>query len=456
MLFRTVESPGLAHLSYLIADQGVAAVVDPRVDYQVYLDIAESQDLDILYILETHRNEDYVVGSRGLAIKTGAGIFHGSKLDFHYGNPASEGDMFEVGNLGIDVLETPGHTFESLSFAVLDTGYSRDEAICVFTGDSLFVGDVGRTDFFEDRREEAASLMYESVFGKLLGLGDQAVVFPGHGEGSICGSSPASREFSTIGYERKNNPVLQKDREEFVRFKASEKLYMPPYFRNVHEVNLKGPPIIEFLPVPRGLETDGFDSESASAVMVDVRSAEAFAGAHVRGSLSISLEMIPRFAGYLLEPHRDILLIAEGREDIRAAVTHLTRLGFLRISGYLSGGLFSWYTSGRDYLHVPTIGVEELVDWILDERDFTLLDVRSRQEYEESHLPGAVNIYLGELPARMDEVPERRPLVTFCGSGKRAIIAASVLLSRGYSDILNCFGSMSACSALGCPLDAME
>ena len=220
MFLETIRSEGLAHLSYVIGHDGQAAVIDPRRVCRVYVDMANRKEARIEYIFETHRNEDYVIGSKELARLTGAEILNGNRLNFGYGRAVHQGDAFELGDLRFRVIETPGHTFESISIVVTDEGFGQTP-VAVFTGDALFVGDVGRTEFFPDLAEEVAGLLYDSIFHKILSFGDQAIFYPAHGAGSVCGEAMAEREFSTLGLERPSNPVLRKkDRNEFIRFKV--------------------------------------------------------------------------------------------------------------------------------------------------------------------------------------------------------------------------------------------
>ncbi|MGM0492408.1 MAG: MBL fold metallo-hydrolase, partial [Armatimonadota bacterium] len=223
MILRKIRSEGLAHLSYLIGSGNEAAVIDPRRDVEVYIDLAHDEGMTVTHVFETHRNEDYLIGSRELEARTGCSIHHHEATDWGYGETVSEGDSFELGQLRLEILHTPGHTFDSISIAVYDTEFSDSTAVGVFTGDALFIGDVGRTDFFPDQREHVAGLLYDSIFEKLLPLGDQTILYPAHGAGSVCGESMASREFSTLGFERAHNEILQMtDRDEFVQFKANE------------------------------------------------------------------------------------------------------------------------------------------------------------------------------------------------------------------------------------------
>ena len=452
MFLEIVRSEGLGHLSYIFGDGGQAAVVDPRRDCDVYVDIAYRQGARISHIFETHRNEDYVIGSLDLASRTGATILHGKALSFAYGEPVKDGDCFEFGDIRLMVLETPGHTMESISLALADTGFG-DEPIAVFTGDALFIGDVGRTDFYPDRAKAVAGLLYDSIFEKLLPLGDHVILYPAHGAGSVCGSGMASREFSTLGYEREHNPALRfTDREAFVRHKTGEHHYQPPYFNKMEELNLQGPPLLGTVPRARPLSVEEFADHMADGVIaLDIRSPEAVAGAHIPGSLAIPCEMLPSFAGWYLSHDGSVALVAANYEDAQTAVRHLARLGYDGVVGFLDEGLHAWEVSGRDYDAIPALHARDLKARIEASEPFVLLDVRARDEVEAARLPKCTPIYVGELPGRLDEIPRDRPVTTFCGSGQRAIIAASILRRRGVENVEVCLGSMAACKAIGCP-----
>ncbi|KJS30930.1 MAG: metallo-beta-lactamase [Desulfatitalea sp. BRH_c12] len=454
-----VKSESLAHLSFIIGHDGKAAVIDPRRDCEVYVDIAQRNGARITHIFETHRNEDYVIGSRDLARRTGAAIFHGKNLNFAYGHPVSEGDTFVFGNIQLSILETPGHTFESISIVMKDKS-TGDRPIGVFTGDALFIGSVGRTDFFPDRAREVAGLQYDSIFKKILPLGDQVILYPAHGAGSVCGSGMADREFSTLGYEKMFNPALQvPDREAFIDRKVAEKPHQPPYFRKMEEYNQQGnAPILDRLPKPPPQSPSQF-SESAQqgAQILDLRSPEAFAGAFVPGSLAIPLEMVPAYGGYFLSYERPIGLIAHSYDEIETAVRFLIRMGYDQFSGFLSGGLHAWEVSGRDYDRIPAVHVKELSRRLKEKDAFTLLDVREEEELQEvGKFPGAHHIFLGDLPHKLDAVPKGKPVTTFCGSGMRAIIAASILKQNGFDVVEDSLGSMAACLEAGCPIEEVD
>jgi hydroxyacylglutathione hydrolase len=453
MFLEKIRSEGLAHLSYIFGDKGKAAVVDPRRDCEVYVDIASRRDARITHIFETHRNEDYLIGSKELAQPTRAEIYHSKHLPFRYGNPISEGDIFELGDIQLKILETPGHTYESISIALVDKGFGK-EPVVVFTGDALFIGDVGRTDFFPDKVEEVAGLLYDSIFKKLIPLGNQVILYPAHGAGSVCGIGIASREFSTLGYECKYNPVLQKTRDEFINYKVNEHHYKPQYFNTMHKLNQEGPPLLLHLPKPLPYSIDEFaKAMNEGMVVLDVRSPEAFVGAFIPESIAIPLEIIPPFAGWFLPYDRPIGLIVDQYEQVETAVRYLIRLGYDNISGYLEKGLHKWEITGRKYETISTVYAGEVVRRINAKEDFILLDVRSKEEFEKGHLPNAINIYVGELPNNFDKIPkDGRPLTVFCSTGRRSTIAASLLKKSGFKKIENWLGSMIACSAIGCPI----
>lgn len=448
MFLERIRSEGLSHLSYILGDGSEAVVIDPRRDYDVYLDIAAREGVSITHIFETHRNEDYVIGSQALAARTGAEIYHGGAIDFAYGKPVSDGDSFEFGNVHLQVLETPGHTFESISIAVYDKEFG-DAAVGVFTGDALFVGDVGRTDFFPGRAEEVAGLLYDSIHDKLLPLGDQAILYPAHGAGSVCGAGMASREFSTLGYERRFNPRLQLNRDVFVNYKVNEHHYYIPYFERIETLNQEGAG--EQMVLPRALTAGQLvELQQAGDIVLDTRDPEAIAGSFIPGSFVIPLEMVPAFAGWYLPYDRNIVLLLRRNDELDQAVRMLLRLGYERVGGFLAGGLTAWQTSGRHYSDIAAVHVDTLLKRVNENTDYTLLDVRSINEFKEGHLPNAQHIYVGELVERIADISAARPVTTFCGSGQRAIVAAALLKQQGIDEVEVCIGSMQACQAVGC------
>ena len=455
--FTTIKSAGLAHQSYLLGSDGVAAVIDPRRDCRVYQEIAQREGCRITHIFETHRNEDYLIGSRDLARLTGATIYHGSQLPFTYGLGVDDGDCFPLGGLRLRVLHTPGHTLEHIAISVAEGG-DRTSPFAVFTGDALFVNDVGRTDLLRDK-ELAAAMLYDSLFEKLLPLGDEVMVYSAHGAGSACGLHMSEREVSTIGYERRHNPALQRaTREEFVRAKLAEKQEYPPYFERMEEYNLHGAPALAALPSPCPAQpaTVAQAIKDEMVVVIDVRRPEAYGGAHIPGSLSIPREMLARFAGWFVPYDHALGLIVDDTAQVEQAVRDLVRIGYDRVEMFLD--MRSWATAGLPYAATEQIDIETLLAWQQRKEDFTLLDVRSEHEYQAGHLPDAVHIYVGDLPNRLYELTGRadRPIVTFCSTGYRANIAASLLQQAQFAHVYNSLGSMEACQAISCPIEREE
>ncbi|MFP4248331.1 MAG: MBL fold metallo-hydrolase [Armatimonadota bacterium] len=457
MFLKKIKSEGLAHLSYLIASGSEAAVIDPRRDVGEYIDTAREQGVTIKHIFETHRNEDYIIGSRELEERTGAIVHHHEHTDWGYGETVADGDSFELGQLRLEILHTPGHTFDSISIAVYDTEFSDDDAVAVFTGDALFIGDVGRTDFFPDRREEVAGLLYDAIFEKLLPLGDNTIIYPAHGAGSVCGESMADREDSTIGYERKHNEVLQMtDRAEFVEYKASEFHHMPMYFERMHTKNQQGPNLLrDGIGVePRPMSArEVHDFCQDGGLVLDLRGAEGFGGAHIPGALNITFPMLSAYIGYQVDCDTPLALVVDNGARFEEAWTQLQRIDYVNVEGWLEGGMEEWAINALPYDSIPQIFVEEIKRRYDEDEEFLLLDVRKKGEFEKSRLQGAQHIFVGELQERLDEIGDARPIVTFCGTGYRASNAASILKRNGFEQVENFLGSMKACMETACPIE---
>ncbi|AKB35892.1 Metallo-beta-lactamase family protein [Methanosarcina siciliae C2J] len=452
MIFERIKSEGLAHLSYLIGSGDEAIVIDPRRDCQVYFDLARSKGMTIKYIFETHRNEDYVIGSLELEKLTGAGIYHGSGVDFKYGNIIKkDGQEFGFGALKLTAMHTPGHTDESMSYVLTDPDAGK-EPIMVFTGDALFVGDVGRTDLYgPEEAPRLAANLYDSIFNKILPLGDGVILCPAHGAGSLCGGMISDREYSTLGLERIQNPVLQKtEKEEFVKFKLEESLEFPPYFKKMEKYNLQGPPLLQGLPVPKLLSPEEFKTEiEKGAVVVDTRMPHSFGGAHIKGSYSIWLGGLPSFAGWMLPSDKPILLVLEEKEQLETAVRYLVRLGYDNIRGFLNGGIAAWYMEALQIDSFNLISVHDLKARIEKDEEIVILDVRSNEEWEAGHIEGARHIYVGHVEDNLDKIPKECPIVVYCGSARRSNIAASILKKHGYNKVYNVLGSMVAWKSAG-------
>lgn len=452
MLFERIESEGLAHYSYLIGDQREAVVVDPRRDCEVYIEKAYSEGLRIKHILETHRNEDYVIGSVELAARSGAEVWHAdAQWDYEYGESVKDGQTWKLGRLKLQAIHSPGHTPGSMSYLLHD---HAGAPWVVFTGDALFAGDVGRVDFLGmDRAEEMASLLYDTLFNKLLPLGDEVIVCPAHGAGSLCGSAIAERLWTTIGLERRHNPKLQYTVEaEFVGHVARE-LERPPYFRRMEKWNLVGAPPLGSLPAPMPLSPDEFTEQAKQAMVLDTRMELGFGSAHVPQSLSIWLKRLPAFAGWFLPYDQPILLVSETENPVQAT-RYLIRMGYDNLAGYLSGGMLAWHTAGLESESIRTVTVQQLC-YLLDEgKETAILDVRSDEELEKAgRIPDAQHIHITQLPGHLGEVPRDRMVYIFCGSDVRAMIAASLLQREGWTDLVVVLGGLAGWNSVTCALE---
>jgi hydroxyacylglutathione hydrolase len=450
MLFHTIVSEGIAHNSYIIGSGGTAAVIDPRRDCDVYLGIADRAETEITHIFETHRNEDYVTGSRELAARCGAGIYHGAQLPFSYGTPVREGDRFRFGSLELSVLETPGHTEESISLVIRDLD-SSPEPYMVFSGDTLFSGDIARTDFFgDDRKPEMAQKIFDSITKKILLLGDGVTICPAHGAGSVCGGEITDHPFTTVGYERRTNRQIRMGREAFIRQRITESPYVPPYFRQMEQYNKEGAPILGRLPhvQPMGIEKVKKLRE-AGAQVLDIRSPTAFGAGHIPNSLSIWQDGIPSFAGWFLTYEHPIILVDDFNLGLDTVIKQLVRLGYDNITGYLAGGFPAWFKGAQDIATVDTCSVQQLKERLKNETPF-ILDVRDIKNYRSvGHIRGAHHFYIGELPHHFAEIPKNEPIVVYCDAGYKGSLAASILAQKQFHDITNLLGGMQAWTRAG-------
>ena len=452
MLFERIESQGLAHYSYLIGDGATAAVIDPRRDCQVYVENAQRAGMRIAYILETHRNEDYVTGSVELAGRTEAEIWHAdAQWEYQYGQPVEDGQTWPLGQLKLEAMHTPGHTPGSMSYLLYE---ANGLPWMVFSGDTLFAGDVGRVDLMgTDRVEEMASLLHESLFGKILPLGDHVLLCPAHGAGSVCGSTIADRIWTTVGLERQLNPRLQYEGVgEFVD-NVAEALELPPYFERMEEWNLQGAPLLGPLPSPTPLTASEFSTRAEGASVVDTRTVLGFAAAHVPGAVSIWQGGLASFAGWFLPYDRPVLLVTD-EDETEQAVRTLIRLGYDNLAGTLSGGMLSWHTAGMESQSISTVTVQELCRRLDAKEDAWILDVRSEEELEqEGRIQDAHHIHITQLPYRLSQVPRRQHVDIFCGSGLRSMIAASLLKREGWTDVGVVLGGVAGWNSVSCAIE---
>ena len=454
MKLTTIKSEGLAHNSYYLSDEAEAIVIDPRRDCQIYTRLAEKECAKIRYILETHRNEDYVVGSLELQNMTDAEIGHSKALPFKYGeHNLVDGDTINVGNLRIKVLQTPGHTDESLCYVVYSSE-NPEEAAIIFTGDTLFVGSVGRTDLYGKKAQaKQATKLYESINDKLLPLGDHVVIYPAHGAGSVCGGNIGSMEISTLGYEKKTNPYLKLDEDDFVERAESEELIVPRYFRKMEEYNLLGAPLLSGLAFPRPLSVADFEAEmqEPNMLVVDARMPYAFAGSHIPGSLSIWLGGTSVYPGWLMPINQYIVFVLERPSDINKVAVRFRRVGFDNMCGYLCPGISDWQEAGKPIGSLGTLLVQQLKSK-LARNEVTLLDVREPKEWKHGYVEGANRIFFGDLAEKSGSLPKNKSIAVTCSVGNRSSIGASILKQKGFEQVDNVLGGMTAWESLGYPM----
>jgi hydroxyacylglutathione hydrolase len=457
-----INVEGLAHLSYLVGDDkaGVAAVIDPRRDVDVYLQMARERGLRITHIIETHIHADFVSGSRELNARTGAPIFGGKSEDYQFElHQLVEGDELQLGSVTLKALHTPGHTPEHVSFSIADAKQG-EELFGVFTGDTLLNLDVGRPDLLGAGTEKKqARQLYHSLFDKLLPLGDRVEVYPCHGAGSSCGKSIGDRRQSTIGNERLFSEALQPRSEaEFVEWLLHDMPEPPAHYPRLKQVNAKGAPIRCDVPTLPPLSAQEFQNRMAEndTVVIDTRSILAFGGGHIPGAINIALKpQFPNWVGWMINPEQQILLVLESERELALVTRQLFRIGYDNLIGYLHSGMTAWQKAGFPLQRVGEWTVQELRDRKADE-NLTVLDVRSDNEYEQARIPDAQHIFVPHLEERLGQLDKNQAYATYCGSGYRASIAASILQKHGFEKVINIPGSWSAWKSAQFPVEQPE
>jgi hydroxyacylglutathione hydrolase len=462
MLTRLFRIEGLGHLSTLVADDvaGVAAVVDPRRDVDAYLDAARDLDVRITHVVETHLHNDYVSGGRELATLTGATHVIGAGAGLgHEHRPLRDGATFEVGALRFTVLDTPGHTPEHVAYAVADTSRASEPEI-LFTGGSLLVGAIGRTDLLGQEHAVAyAHDMHRSLRDRILPHDDGVIVQPTHGAGSLCATGIASTPTSTMGYERRHNSLLRvADVDEFARRLLHRQPAIPRYFARMRPTNQAGPALLGGrVPEPRPLSVEETRSAIAGgALLLDLRPPADHAVAHAPGSQSIPLG--PSFGtwlGWVVDLDRPLVLVLQRPGDWDEAIRQALRIGAEgSIVGHLRGGFGAWADAGGPIESSGRLSVNELADRLdrAGPEAPLVIDVRQADEYAVGHIPGSVHITAGSLPDRLAELPADRPIATICASGLRASVAASILRSNGFRDVSWIASGVPAWRAAGHPV----
>jgi len=439
----------LAHASYLVASGGVAAVIDPQRDVEIYLDTARQNGWKIQHIIETHLHADFVSGHHELAERTGAQIYLGEGAGASFTHTAvKDGDSLQFGSCRFDFLETPGHTMESISIVMTDLSQPK-AAKAIFTGDTLFVGDVGRPDLSATHTpQELAALLYSSLHDKLLKYPDDTRVYPAHGAGSLCGRQMSSERSSTIGRERFINYALQvRTCGEFVQLLTDGLPPRPEYFGQDVELNRQGAGVLAEIPPPMPIQApEVFRLQAEGAIVLDTRPAMQFAVAHVPGSVHIALSgQYASWAARILGLDKQIILVGEDADHLRESQMRLARVGIENVKAYLGGGIAGWIAEGYELDYIPQISVQEFGELRSKERDhIAVLDVREPGEVEAGAIAGSLHIPLAQLQRRSAELDPSKLIVVHCKGGYRSSIATSILRRAGFRDIANLTGGFDA------------
>ena len=448
MFIKQLYTGCLSEAAYYIESNGEAAIIDPLRDIDTYLQMAAERNATIKYIFETHFHADFVSGHIDLSKATGATIIYGpdtqTKLPVHV---AKDGETFHLGELSITVLHTPGHTLESTCYLLKDAS-GRDH--CVFTGDTLFVGDVGRPDLAQKgaelTMEDLAGMMYDSIHSKLFPLADDVIVYPAHGPGSACGKNLGPSTYSTIGTEKETNYALKAaTKEEFIK-SVTEGLAAPPqYFPINARINKEGYDSIDNV-LEKGLQTLSIEQvkkeKEGNAFILDTRNATIFTQGFIPGSISIGLEgRFAEWAGSLLSFDQSMIIVAEPGKE-KEAVIRLARVGFTNVIGFLEGGFPAWQQAGEEIDMIIDVEADELAMDIPFDENLVILDVRREAEFADGHVKGAVHMPLSEMndPLIMANLEEEQNIYVHCAGGYRSVIAASLLKRQGIHNLRNVLG----------------
>lgn len=445
----------LAQGAYYIESDGEAAIVDPLRETQPYIQKAEQAKVKIKYVFETHFHADFVSGHVDLAQKTGATIVYGPTAETGFKSYiAKDGEEFKIGKITIRVLHTPGHTPESTTYLCLD---EHGKPYCIFTGDTLFIGDVGRPDLAQKSADTTAEAMagnlYDSLRNKIMPLPDDVIVYPAHGAGSACGKNMSKETFDTLGNQKKTNYALfDISKEDFIKELTTGILPPPQYFPKNAKMNKEGIDAIDEI-YERGLNAlnpDEFEAEAnaSGALILDVRSPQAFAEGFIPNSIFIGLDgqFAPWVGALITDLKQPILLVVdEGREE--EAVKRLARVGYDYTIGYLQGGMTAWRNSGKEIDQIKTIEAADFKS--MANQDVHVLDVRKPGEYDAEHLEFTLSRPLDFINDWTNEFDKQQPYYLHCAGGYRSMISASILKSRGYEELININGGFAALKAAG-------
>jgi hydroxyacylglutathione hydrolase len=444
----------LAEAAYYIESNGEAAIIDPIRETEPYLELAEQRGAKIKYIFETHFHADFVSGHIDLANKTGAEIIYGPMAETNYKvRNLKDGEELKVGDLTIRALHTPGHTPESTCYLLLDESYQE---YCVFTGDTLFVGDVGRPDLLDGKmtKEQLAGMMYDSLNNKIKKLPDEVIVYPAHGPGSSCGKNLGPEKQSTIGIQKQTNYALRDlTKAEFIR-ELTEGLTPPPaYFFSDAMINKQGYDAIDSVMKRnmKALSVADFEKEmAAGTIILDTRCPDDFEKGFIPGSINIGLNgMYAIWVGTIMDINVPMVLVCDaGKEE--ESVMRLARVGYEKVNGFLAGGIESWKKAGKSLDTVHSISPEEFAERV--KKGEKVLDVRRMTEAEAGHVKDATVIPLAELKENMDAVNKNVPVIIHCAGGYRSMIAASMMKREGYKDVTNVHGGWRSFKNIDLPV----
>ena len=456
MFIKQLYTNCLSEYAYYIESNGEAAIVDPLRDVDVYLNLAKERGTSIKYILETHFHADFVSGHLDLAAATGATIIYGpdtkTKFKVHV---AKDGEVFKLGGSSIELVHTPGHTLESSCYLLKD---ESGKAQAIFTGDTLFIGDVGRPDLAQNAditMSELAGILYQSIQSKIITLSDDVVVYPGHGAGSSCGKNLSKESTSTIGQEKETNYALQSQtKEAFIKAVTTGLATPPKYFPLNAQINKEGYESLNAI-LEKGMQqlsVDAFKQKAKedNAIILDTRPASSFVEGFIPSSIFIGLEgRFAEWAANLISFDKTILLVTEtGKEQ--ETITRLARVGFDKMGGYLDGGYEDWKNAGEQIDMLIDVEADELAMDISFDDNLVVLDVRKELEYDNGHLQQSMNIPLDELidPGTLADFDEHHNIYVHCGGGYRSVIACSILKQQGIHNLRNVVGGWDAISKL--------
>jgi hydroxyacylglutathione hydrolase len=468
VIFKQFYLPCLAHASYLIGDEatGTAAVVDPQRDTDQYIAFAAEHALKIKHVFLTHLHADFIAGHLELRDRVGATIYLGATAKAGYAFTAlGDGDILEFGRARLKALETPGHTPESISIVVYDLDAGDAQPYAVLTGDTLFIGDVGRPDLRVALGWSAADLggmLFDSLHQKLLSLPDQSLVYPAHGAGSLCGRAISKETVSTMGEQRRLNYALQPmTREAFIRVVTADQPEAPPYFTYDAVLNSQERPTLDealaremkplTLDAVLALQADG---AQAGTQILDTRDPEEFAAAHLAGSINIGLSgQYATWAGTVLDPTHPIVIIAAPGREFESA-TRLGRIGFDRVAGYLENGMQSLDSRPDLIASTEHLSAQSAAERLASAHPPLAIDVRTPREREQKHIDGSLSVPLNRLADHLSSLPKDRPLLVYCAGGYRSSVAASLLQRSGFHSVAEIAGGFAAWEAANLPVAA--